>query len=280
MSFGILFEVIKVKKINLIFEIMGNLFDDLFKSLGIDITVDTSKLRENANALCENVKNNPVSIKNHCMNSKTFAGAYNDLEDEDKQKVVDTINKVQGVFDKLWGIKSEPLTTEDLAGATVKFTTTGDDAEPEKKECKCKGECTCGKGKDCDCGADSQAAPGFSSIADSLLDEIESDNQTTDQVIADAFVKAVVAKLQDKKNKPYTLHPATDNQRAAVEVKLTAKEVAALGEGSNRIMKTVQIQELIIDGLKKETACKEVYLNQAQQGCVTNCGIIAYLTLK
>lgn len=270
---------------------MRNLFDDLFNSLGIDVTIDTSKLRENAAALCNSVKNNPVSIKNHCMNSKTFAGAYNDLDDTEKQKVVDTINKLQGVFDKLWGIESEPLTTEDLAGSTVKFTTVGDEPEPEKKDTKCqcgkqKSECDCGadaNGKGtCTCseGADSEAAPGFSSIAESLLSELDENKQTNDHVIAEAFVKAVVTKLQDKKNKPYTLHPATDSQRAAVEVKLTSKEVAALGEGCDKILSTVQIQELIIEGLKKETACKEVYLNQAKQGCINNCGIIAYLTLK
>lgn len=66
-------------------------------------------------------------------NNKNISGAFDKLNDEEKIRVVDSMNKIQSSFDELFGTKSVKWTADDFKGSNVSVSTYSSEDEKNKK---------------------------------------------------------------------------------------------------------------------------------------------------
>lgn len=183
------------------------------------------------------MRNGSSSFKNIIKNNKTISGSFNELKDEDKQRVVDSFNKMQSVFDEFFGIKSEPYTADDFAGVDITMTTNNDDDTH-----------------------DDQAPVGDRKerpICDELLDELDN-IVTKDERFADLVVDKVVEILRDKKEKNYTLKAATRDTKPCVELAVPFFKIECDERPDVNLNKNYQLCSHIVEKTKKATGSPEV----------------------
>ena len=185
------------------------------------------------------------AVKDVVRKSDTVSGAFNELSDEDKKKVVDSFNSVQRTFDRLFGIKTEPYTAEDFAGATVSIKTSGDTSGSD--ECKCKKE-----GKKCECAQKQDPNAGFATIADALLNELSTQKDERD-VLIQKFVDYVVSVLQPRDGKKeYVLKPKTPYNEACTEFYVTHPESGYTDEEWKQFKKLAMEDSAFFGKLEEE----------------------------
>ena len=210
----------------------------------------------------KNVIQKSDAIRDCLCKNKNISGAFNELSETDQQNVVDAFNKMQGVFDGVFGVKMRPYTADDFKGATVNVhtTSTGDDARHSSG-------CDCEK-KDFKCKTEKKAETG--TICEDLLDELQ-DNREFETAAKD-IAKKVVAILKDKKNKKYTLVPGTGSYSPHVKLNVKMCEVEWTSGEIPEVCKNQEnwtdgpFESIIIDEIKKATGSPNVYITFDKSG--------------
>ena len=74
-------------------------------------------------------------------NNKNISGAFDKLSDDEKVRVVDTMNKIQSSFDELFGTKNKKWTVDDFKGSNVSVSSySSEDGNNEEKDVNKKEE--------------------------------------------------------------------------------------------------------------------------------------------
>ena len=74
-------------------------------------------------------------------NNKNISGAFDKLSDDEKVRVVDTMNKIQSSFDELFGTKNKKWTVDDFTGSNVSVSSySSEDDNNEEKDANKKEE--------------------------------------------------------------------------------------------------------------------------------------------
>lgn len=245
-----------------------------------DNLLDLLRIPNDNKSYRETALKSTKSLKDIVTNSKTISGSFNELDEKDQQKVVDSFNKINGLFNDFFGIETEPYKKEDFAGAEVRVTTTGDDSEDAHKnegsDSKCK-NCT----KDCEsaeCGADARdrekkddaaasvktaekddTAGRQQTLCESLFDELMRETMTIDDA-ADMIVEKVVSILKDKKNKRYTLLAGDKDSFPVALIHLALCDFFTTEDEMSYYTKGGELRQIVEKKLKKATGAKEVYV--------------------
>ena len=217
------------------------------------------------------------AIRDCLCKNKNISGAFNDLSDKDQQNVVDAFNKMQSVFDGLFGVRMRPYTADDFKGATVKVQTSGtvNDSAAQNKCSECDKTCECENcdkkesskqkskydtlketfGKHANTVAnsvkenaqkiydkivekDETAESETSTICEDLLDELQSPSDF--EIAAKDITDRVVYVLKDKKNTKYTLTPETSTYSPTVRLDILLCDVTWSSDKILEIVKNVK----------------------------------------
>ena len=239
------------------------------------------------------------AIRECLCNNKNISGAFNELTEKDQQNVVDAFNKMQSMFDGLFGVKMRPYTAEDFKGATVSVHTSesGDECNCEKcgkSACECDNTSksneqpeqkskydvlkeTFGKNanvaKDAakkiydNCKnsfAENNATKETSTICEDLLDELQ-DNSDFENIAKDV-AKTVVKILKDKKNKKYVLTPESNGYMPTVKLEFSTGEIDFGNSKYYQIINNSEhwengpLERLITEEIKKATGAPIAYI--------------------
>ena len=219
--------------------------EEMFKNFNLGTSFQKFDLDEFSNELSK------VNLKDYVNVMPKIKGMFNNLSDEDKKSVVDSFNKVDEMFGKIFGTKTHKWTVDDFKDSTVSVSGScacdgckDDDCKSDEKATD-KDKCDC---KHCHC-EDEGLEP---CIADVLLDELEA--QTHDEDVANRVVDYIVDVLKDKKRKAYVLHPRAKGVPAAVEVNIPNTIL------SRKDISTLIIPTLIHDKVIERVGCVDCYL--------------------
>ena len=219
--------------------------EEMFKNFNLGTSFQKFDLDELSNELSK------INLKDYVNVMPKIKGMFNNLSDEDKKSVVDSFNKVDEMFGKIFGTKTHKWTVDDFKDSTVSVSGScacgcckGDDGKSDEKATD-KADCDC---KHCHC-EDEGLEP---CIADVLLDELEA--QTHDEDVANRVVDYIVDVLKDKKRKAYVLHPRAKGVPAAVEVDIPNTLL------SKKDISTLIIPTLIHDKVIERVGCVDLYL--------------------
>ena len=242
-------------------------------------------------------------------NNKNISGAFDKLSDDEKVRVVDTMNKIQSSFDELFGTKNKKWTVDDFTGSNVSVSSysseDGNNEEKnvnkkEEKELK-RDEVTFNEADEddeefedyfnekyddyyqsphcSDCDIDDYT----DRVCDHSEDEKNkgygticeqllaelNEEDTPDETNVDDIANYVLDVLDDKENKKYKLHPATKGVPAAVEV------VVPPSIGKSDIVKNIHIVTMLHDVLVDIIGAYDAYISADDKGG----GLVIYIPL-
>ena len=242
-------------------------------------------------------------------NNKNISGAFDKLSDDEKVRVVDTMNKIQSSFDELFGTKNKKWTVDDFKGSNVSVSSysseDGNNEEEnvnkkEEKELE-RDEVTFNEADEddeefedyfnekyddyyqsphcSDCDIDDYT----DRVCDHSEDEKNkgygticeqllaelNEEDTPDETNVDDIANYVLDVLDDKENKKYKLHPATKGVPAAVEV------VVAPSIGKSDIVKNIHIVTMLHDVLVDIIGAYDAYISADDKGG----GLVIYIPL-
>ena len=231
-------------------------------------------------------------------NNKNISGAFDKLSDDEKVRVVDTMNKIQSSFDELFGTKNKKWTVDDFTGSNVSVSSySSEDDNNEEKNVNKKEEKVLERDEvtfneaDADdefedyyphsnaCDIDDcpdrvcenskdEKNNGYGTICEQLLAELNEED-TPDETNVDDIANYVLDVLNDKENKKYKLHPATKGVPAAVEV------VVPSSIGKSDIVKNIHIVTMLRDVLVDIIGAYDAYISADDKGG----GLIIYIPL-
>lgn len=233
-------------------------------------------------------------------NNKNISGAFDKLSDDEKVRVVDTMNKIQSSFDELFGTKNKKWTVDDFTGSNVSVSSySSEDGNNEEKDVNKKEEkklkrdevtfneadaddeefedyyphcsdCDIDDCPDrvCDHSEDESNKNGYGTICEQLLAELNEED-TPDETNVDDIANYVLDVLNDKENKKYKLHPATNGVPAAVEV------VVPPSIGKSDIVKNIHIVTMLRDMLVDIIGAYDAYISADVKGG----GLVIYIPL-
>ena len=230
-------------------------------------------------------------------NNKNISGAFDKLSDDEKVRVVDTMNKIQSSFDELFGTKNKKWTVDDFTGSNVSVSSySSEDGNNEEKDLNKKEEKELKRDEvtfneadaddeefedyyphcsDCDiedcpdrvCEQD-EKNKGYGTICEQLLAELNEED-TPDETNVDDIANYVLDVLNDKENKKYKLHPETKGVPAAVEV------VVPSYIGKSDIVKNIHIVTMLRDVLVDIIGAYDAYISADDKGG----GLVIYIPL-
>ena len=242
-------------------------------------------------------------------NNKNISGAFDKLSDDEKVRVVDTMNKIQSSFDELFGTKNKKWTVDDFKGSNVSVSSySSEDGNNEEKNVNKKDENElerdevtfneadaddeefedyfnekyddCYQSPNCsDCDIDDYT----DRVCDHSEDEKNkgygticeqllaelNEEDTPDETNVDDIANYVLDVLDDKENKKYKLHPATKGVPAAVEV------VVPPSIGKSDIVKNIHIVTILHDVLVDIIGAYDAYISADDKGG----GLVIYIPL-
>lgn len=242
-------------------------------------------------------------------NNKNISGAFDKLSDDEKVRVVDTMNKIQSSFDELFGTKNKKWTVDDFKGSNVSVSSySSEDGNNEEKNVNKKEEKElerdevtfneadaddeefedyfnekyddCYQSPNCsDCDIDDYT----DRVCDHSEDEKNkgygticeqllaelNEEDTPDETNVDDIANYVLDVLDDKENKKYKLHPATKGVPAAVEV------VVPPSIGKSDIVKNIHIVTMLHDVLIDIIGAYDAYISADDKGG----GLVIYIPL-
>ena len=233
-------------------------------------------------------------------NNKNISGAFDKLSDDEKVRVVDTMNKIQSSFDELFGTKNKKWTVDDFTGSNVSVSSySSEDSNNEEKNVNKKEEkelkrdevafneadaddeefedyyphcsdCDIDDCPDrvCDHSENESNKNGYGTICEQLLAELNEED-TLDETNVDDIANYVLDVLNDKENKKYKLHPATKGVPAAVEV------VVPPSIGKSDIVKNIHIVTMLHDVLVDIIGAYDAYISADDKGG----GLVIYIPL-
>ena len=231
-------------------------------------------------------------------NNKNISGAFDKLSDDEKVRVVDTMNKIQSSFDELFGTKNKKWTVDDFKGSNVSVSSySSEDGNNEEKNVNKKEEkelkreevtfneadvdeefedyyphCSNCDVDDCPdrvCEHSSEYEKNScGTICEQLLAELNEED-TPDETNVDDIANYVLGVLNDKEDKKYKLHPATKGVPAAVEV------VVPSSIGKSDIVKNIHIVTMLHDVLVDIIGAYDAYISADNKGG----GLIIYIPL-
>lgn len=242
-------------------------------------------------------------------NNKNISGAFDKLSDDEKVRVVDTMNKIQSSFDELFGTKNKKWTVDDFKGSNVSVSSySSEDGNNKEKNVNKKEEKElegdevtfneadaddeefedyfnekyddCYQSPNCsDCDIDDYT----DRVCDHSEDEKNkgygticeqllaelNEEDTLDETNVDDIANYVLDVLDDKENKKYKLHPATKGVPAAVEV------VVPPSIGKSDIVKNIHIVTMLHDVLVDIIGAYDAYISADDKGG----GLVIYIPL-
>ena len=232
-------------------------------------------------------------------NNKNISGAFDKLSDDEKVRVVDTMNKIQSSFDELFGTKNKKWTVDDFTGSNVSVSSySSEDGNNEEKNVNKKEEKELKRDEvtfneadvddeefedyyphcsDCDIDdcpdrvcdhSEDESNKGYGTICEQLLAELNEED-TPDETNVDDIANYVLDVLNDKENKKYKLHPATKGVPAAVEV------VVPSSIGKSDIVKNIHIVTMLHDVLVDIIGAYDAYISADNKGG----GLVIYIPL-
>lgn len=232
-------------------------------------------------------------------NNKNISGAFDKLSDDEKVRVVDTMNKIQSSFDELFGTKNKKWSVDDFKGSNVSVSSySSEDGNNEEKDVNKKEEKKLKRDEvifneadadeefedyyphcsDCDVddcpdrvcehSRDENDKNSCGTICEQLLAELNEED-TPDETNVDDIANYVLGVLNDKENKKYKLHPATKGVPAAVEV------VVPSSIGKSDIVKNIHIVTMLRDVLVDIIGAYDAYISADNKGG----GLIIYIPL-
>ena len=241
-------------------------------------------------------------------NNKNISGAFDKLSDDEKVRVVDTMNKIQSSFDELFGTKNKKWTVDDFTGSNVSVSSySSEDSNNEEKNVNKKeekelerDEVTFNEADEDDeefedyfnekyddyqsphCSdwdiddytdrvcdhSEDEKNKGYGTICEQLLAELNEED-TPDETNVDDIANYVLDVLDDKENKKYKLHPATKGVPAAVEV------VVPPSIGKSDIVKNIHIVTMLHDVLVDIIGAYDAYISADDKGG----GLVIYIPL-
>lgn len=233
-------------------------------------------------------------------NNKNISGAFDKLSDDEKVRVVDTMNKIQSSFDELFGTKNKKWTVDDFTGSNVSVSSySSEDGNNEEKNVNKKEEKELKRDEvtfneadvddeefedyyphcsDCDIddcpdrvcekSEDESNKNSYGTICEQLLAELNAED-TPDETNVDDIANYVLDVLNDKENKKYKLHPAAKGVPAAVEV------VVPSSIGKSDIVKNIHIVTMLRDVLIDIIGAYDAYISADDKGG----GLIIYIPL-
>ena len=242
-------------------------------------------------------------------NNKNISGAFDKLSDDEKVRVVDTMNKIQSSFDELFGTKNKKWTVDDFTGSNVSVSSySSEDGNNEEKDVNKKEEKELKQDEVTFNEADADEefedyyneneyncyhSPGCRNCdIDDCLDRVceysgdeknktscgticeqllaeLNEEDTPDETNVDDIANYVLGVLNDKENKKYKLHPATKGVPAAVEV------VVPSSIGKSDIVKNIHIVTMLRDVLVDIIGAYDAYISADDKGG----GLIIYIPL-
>ena len=242
-----------------------------------------------------------LNLHDIVKNNKNISGAFDKLTDDEKVRVVDSMNKIQSSFDELFGTKNKKWTVDDFKGSNVSVSSySSEDSNNEEKDVNKKeekklkklkrgevifneadddefedyylhcGDCDIDDCPDrvCDHSEDESNKNGYGTICQQLLAELNEED-TPDEMNVDNIANYVLDVLNDKENKKYKLHPATKGVPAAVEV------VVPSSIGKSDIVKNIHIVTMLRDVLVDIIGAYDAYISADNKGG----GLIIYIPL-
>ena len=233
-------------------------------------------------------------------NNKNISGAFDKLSDDEKVRVVDTMNKIQSSFDELFGTKNKKWSVDDFKGSDVSVSSySSEDGNNEEKVVNKKEEnelkrdevtfneadaddeefedyyphCSDWDIDDCpdrvcEYSGDEKNENNCGTICEQLLAELNEED-TPDETNVDDIANYVLDVLNDKDNKKYKLHPATKGVPAAVEV------VVPSSIGKSDIVKNIHIVTMLRDVLVDIIGAYDAYISADDKGG----GLVIYIPL-
>ena len=231
-------------------------------------------------------------------NNKNISGAFDKLTDDEKVRVVDSMNKIQSSFDELFGTKNKKWSVDDFKGSNVSVSSySSEDGNNEEKDVNKKEEkelkrdevtfneadvdeefedyyphCSNCDVDDCPdrvCEHSSEDEKNScGTICEQLLAELNEED-TPDETNVDDIANYVLDVLNDKENKKYKLHPATKGVPAAVEV------VVPSSIGKSDIVKNIHIVTMLRDVLIDIIGAYDAYISADDKGG----GLVIYIPL-
>lgn len=234
-----------------------------------------------------------VNMKDYIKDCESITGMFDKLNDAEKNKVVESLNKLNGAFDDMFGIKTEKWTIDDLKGKNIDCKTTnipgcGDttvvtikdeleknqhDAQKQKVEEPFKKE-----------------KNEKNQLKEKIVNEIKEEKQKTQCSLKDKLIKEmksqvlqeetknsanlIVAHINSKLvNKEYKMHMPKENVSGAVEVFVSDEILSKLNLKNTDISESMSFQ--IRDGIAKilDVDMSDVILN-------THENVSVYIILK
>lgn len=262
----------------------------------------------------KNIIKKSDAIRDCLCRNTAISGAFNELNDKDKQNVVNTFNAVQGMFDGLFGVKTRPYTAEDFKDAKVSVhTSTTGEPKPENpceecdKTCECESCDTKKKYNTMDAMKDTvrdhatRIVDGAKkvyetckknilehdetgeeqSICDSLLDELQ--DNTDFETAAKDIAQHVVSVIRNKQDKKYTLTPETPIYPPQLKMNVYPIDIEWTNDRARRIAidenlwNSGSLRQIVKDEIKRVTKAPEVYLDYFPSGILS---VIIVLKLK
>ena len=224
---------------------MNNTFNSLMNLFGLPYDEETYR-----NTALQSSKR----IKDLVRNNKTISGSFDKLNEDEQQKVVDSFNKANEMFSEFFGIKSEPYTKEDFAGADVSVTTNStEDKNADDVKNTCKKDCKkneqpkqtpCEKSFECKKKEDTKKT-----ICENLYDEYLSSGKTI-ELLSDEIVNKVVSILKNKENPKYTIISA---EHPTALVRICLKDFDLLKDNLDYYTNDPSFKGAVAAKLKKET---------------------------
>lgn len=242
-------------------------------------------------------------------NNKNISGAFDKLSDDEKVRVVDTMNKIQSSFDELFGTKNKKWIVDDFKGSNVSVSSySSEDGNNEEKNMNKKEEKElkreevtfneadaddeefedyfnekyddCYQSPHCsDCDIDDYTDRVFDHSENeknkgygTICEQLLAElneEDTPDETNVDDIANYVLDVLDDKENKKYKLHPATKGVPAAVEV------VVPPSIGKSDIVKNIHIVTMLHDVLVDIIGAYDAYISADDKGG----GLVIYIPL-